>query len=257
MKNSRWPSSLRAAGFHLLFSLMVAAVAAAVVFLVWYPAPYEKISGGFHLFLLLISVDVVMGPLLTFVVFDLRKPRGELRRDLGVIVILQLSALIYGVATMAQARPVYLAFEGDRFRVVAWVDVDRSEMQKAPEELQSLSWHGPVPLGVRLATGSDRDFPESIRLALEGLHPSFRPSRWIPYGSQRDGVSGAALPMSSLLRRYPSSRDQVLALAQRENLSVEGMGFLPLISGTESNWVVVVRLDSASVVGYLPFDGWI
>jgi hypothetical protein len=100
-----------AATIHLGLSLLVAALAALLVFLVWYPYPYREISGGRDLFLLLVAVDVIMGPLLTLTIFNLKKPKGELRRDLAVIGLLQLAALGYGLCTMAVARPVHLVFE--------------------------------------------------------------------------------------------------------------------------------------------------
>ena len=64
-----WPA-IRAALLHLAGSVLVAALAAALVFLVWYPHPYGLLSGGLHLFLILVSVDVVCGPLLTLVLFN-------------------------------------------------------------------------------------------------------------------------------------------------------------------------------------------
>ena len=45
-----WKDKLRAAGIHLGLSLLVAALAAALVFGVWYPYPYREISGGRALF---------------------------------------------------------------------------------------------------------------------------------------------------------------------------------------------------------------
>ncbi len=54
----------------------IAALAAALVFLVWYPSPYSTLAGGTGLFLLIVSVDVVMGPALTAVVASPGKRGG-------------------------------------------------------------------------------------------------------------------------------------------------------------------------------------
>ncbi len=74
-------SRLSAAGIHLTLSLAVAALAAWLVFGLWYPYPYREISGGRHLFLIVMAVDVIMGPLRTLAVFNRNKPTAELRRD--------------------------------------------------------------------------------------------------------------------------------------------------------------------------------
>src|SRR5262245_7828415 len=98
---------------HLAASVLVAALCGWLVFLVWYPFPFSEFTVGRELFFILISVDVVCGPILTFLVFDKRKPRSQLWRDIGIVIILQITALCYGLYITILARPVYLAFEGD------------------------------------------------------------------------------------------------------------------------------------------------
>ena len=65
-----WKERLRASGIHFGISLCIAALAAALVFGLWYPYPYREISGGRELFFLLAAVDVIMGPLITLAIFN-------------------------------------------------------------------------------------------------------------------------------------------------------------------------------------------
>ena len=123
-------SRFKAFAIHLGISALVAASAAALVFLVWFPYPFREISGGQSLFGLVVAVDVVLGPLLTWVVFDRRKPRSELVRDLAVISLIQMAALLYGLATVYQVRPLYLVHEVDRFRVIAQADFLGADVDK-------------------------------------------------------------------------------------------------------------------------------
>ena len=57
-----WKDRALAAFAHLGLSLAVAALAAALVFFVWYPYPYNEVSGGRELFFLVVAVDVVAVP---------------------------------------------------------------------------------------------------------------------------------------------------------------------------------------------------
>ena len=126
-----WKSRLRAAGIHLGISLAVAVLAAILVFGLWYPYPYREISGGRELFLIVVAVDVVLGPLITLSIFNLAKPLKELRRDLVVVALIQLAGLGYGLWTVSLARPAHLVFELDRFRVVHVVDIPVDLMDRA------------------------------------------------------------------------------------------------------------------------------
>ena len=141
----------RAAGLHMLISLAVAGMAAALVFGLWYPGPYRLLSGGRELFLLVTTVDVILGPLLTFVIFDLRKGWPHIRRDLAIIGCIQLAALLYGLHTVYVARPVAMVFEVDRFRVVTANDVHEPDLPKARPEYQAMPLTGPWLLGTRAA----------------------------------------------------------------------------------------------------------
>ena len=120
----RWRERFAAAGIHLAISALIALAAAALVFGLWFPGLYRLMSGGQSLFVLVVSVDVVLGPLLTLAVFDrTRKSIRHLRMDLLVIALLQTAALGYGLHTVMAVRPVALVFEVDRFRVVTAADV--------------------------------------------------------------------------------------------------------------------------------------
>ena len=110
---NRW----QAAGAHLTLSAVIGATVLAAMLFVWYPEPFFDAVGGSRLILLLVGVDVVLGPLLTLVVYNPRKPR--LRLDLSIIAVLQSAALIYGVHVMFAARPVYVVLRWTRSHALA------------------------------------------------------------------------------------------------------------------------------------------
>jgi hypothetical protein len=94
----RW----KAAGLHLALSALIALTVVLLLLAVWYPQPYFQAMGGEKLLRLLIGVDVVLGPLITLIIFDPRKP--ALKWDLAAIAALQVTALAYGGVVMFQAR---------------------------------------------------------------------------------------------------------------------------------------------------------
>src|SRR5437762_10459463 len=67
----RWLAISRRRAFltHLLSSAVIVSAVCVLVFFVWYPHPYFRISGAWNPLRVLIGVDLVLGPLLTLLVF--------------------------------------------------------------------------------------------------------------------------------------------------------------------------------------------
>lgn len=244
---------LRAALVHLLLSLAVAALAALLVFAVWYPMPYRQISGGRELFLLVVAVDVAIGPLITFAVFDRRKPRAELMRDMAVVVALQVAALGYGLHTVAQARPAVVALEVDRLRVVRAIDLAQADFTAAPPALASLSWTGPRLLATRRPDASER--LEAIDRGLAGEDVGMRPKFWLPPEQTSEALARAAKPFEPLLKRQPAREAEVREAIAATGRPAEQVGYLPLLA-RQTGWSALVDRRSGEILGYLPIDGF-
>ena len=99
-------TKLKATAVHLSMSVAVFVYLAYQIYYNWYPEPYFSIDGGWQGIRLVGAVDLVLGPFITFLIFDLRKPRKEIMFDLLVIVTIQIGALAYGVYTTYNQRPI-------------------------------------------------------------------------------------------------------------------------------------------------------
>ncbi len=99
-------TKLKATAVHLGMSVAVFVYLAYQIYYNWYPQPYFSIDGGWQGIRLVGAVDLVLGPFITFLIFDLRKPRREILFDLLVIVTIQIGALAYGVYTTYSQRPI-------------------------------------------------------------------------------------------------------------------------------------------------------
>lgn len=250
-----WVARLRAATIHLGLSVLVATLAALLVFALWFPYPYREVSGGRELFQLVVAVDIVLGPLLTFAVFNRAKPRTELRRDLSIIVLLQLAGLGYGLWTVHLARPVHMVFEIDRFRVVHQVEVPEEFLDKAPAGITAIPWGGPTLLALR-EFQSQRENTEMTLAALQGVPLSARPELWQPYERARSRVLAAARPVAELKSRFPRRADEIDVLLRTARHDPAGVAYLPLIARKEAAWTVFLDSTTAEVIGYLPLDSF-
>lgn len=243
---------LRAAAVHLTVSLLVASVVAAIVFLVWYPYPYREISSGRQLFFIVVTVDVILGPLVTLSIFDIRKGWPVLRKDLAIVVAVQLLALCYGAWSVYAARPVYLVFEYDRFRVVHAIELEPGAAEAVSKDFPQSIWTGPTVIALRELTEQDR-IKYTINNVAGGLELSQQPELWVTYESAKSRVLKVAEPLETLKRRKPALAASLDATVKATGVEAAGLLALPL-TGRDEFWTAILDGQSARPVAYLPAD---
>ena len=245
---------MQAAALHLLISGVIAGVVTALILLLWYPGQYAQIARGLKLIVLVVGVDIVLGPLLTLVVFNPVKSRTELVRDISVIAMLQLSALVYGAHTVFIARPVALVFEGSQFRLVSAAEVEQKELERASPGLQKLSLTGPMLLGTR-DFKDEKEKSDAALTAFSGSDIGVRPTFWQNYEHSAAKVKQVAKPLSILRSKYPAQKALIDRAAQDAGVSDASLCFVPVIArGTE--WSVLVDAETAAVKGFVQLDGF-
>jgi len=131
----------KAFGLHLTGSACALALILGGLYIGWYRWPGWYLSSVLHVVGIVVMVDLVIGPALTLIIANPRKPRRELARDVGMIVAVQLAALIYGAATLWSGRPLYYTFSADRLETVQASDIDTSEATLALRQNPSLAPH--------------------------------------------------------------------------------------------------------------------
>jgi len=239
---------------HALASLGVAITVSVIIFLLWFPGALATVAGGATLFLILTTVDVISGPMMTAVVADPTKPARSFRRDVLVIAIVQLAALAYGVYVLSLARPVVMVFEVDRMRVLSAAEIDPEALSAAPDELRKLSWTGPRVIAAATPTTRE-EMLKAIDLAIGGLDIGDLPKNWRPYESQATSAWNRAKPAPELEARYPAVRDELASVAARTHVPLDELRFLPLV-GRQSGGSVILAPPGARVVDVLSVDGF-
>jgi hypothetical protein len=250
----RLQAGIKPFSIHLLSSACVVALVACVIFLFWYPYPYYNLMGGMHLFLLMAAVDVICGPVMTFVLFDQKKSKKEFYFDFTIIICVQIFALAYGCYTMAMVRPVALVFEVDRMVAVSAIQVDESTLEQAPPKFRSLSWSGPKIMGVRQPRSAE-DQLDKLNGSLQGVEPSARPNWWQAYDNSRDDVRKTMQPIEKLMNRIGADKEKIEKIkkcpAHEKNIF-----YLPLVSQKSLDGWVVFLNENADVVCYVEVSGF-
>lgn len=245
-----WRDKLRAAGIHLLATLALAGIA-ALLYRMWFPPPFHEMVGGTRLFLLLVGVDVVMGPLVSLVIFDRRKSRRELFTDYSVVGLLQLCAMAYGLQVAHAARPVYVVFAVDRLEVVSARDIPAAELAAARlPQYARLPQTGPRRVA---AVVPEAERADALDMALNGVDTSARPRFFVPYASQVAQIMARARTLPELRSRHPQAADPLDAAVARTGYGDDALRWLP-VKARDGFWTALVDARSGEPLAYLPLD---
>jgi hypothetical protein len=114
----------KAFAWHLVGSASALTLTLGALYIGWYHWPGWYLADMPKVLAILVGVDVVAGPLLTFIVADRAKARRVLVRDFGVILLVQLVAFGYGVTTLWHGRPLYYAFSENCLSLVQAQDIE-------------------------------------------------------------------------------------------------------------------------------------
>lgn len=109
---------LKATSVHLVLSLLIFAVILYFILFDWYPEPFFTAQGGWQGIQLMAFVDLVLGPALTFIVFNHLKQQKEIILDLSLIAAIQITALLWGGQVVYTQRPIALVYWADAFYTV-------------------------------------------------------------------------------------------------------------------------------------------
>lgn len=103
----------KAFAIHFAISLVIFLILLYFILVQWYPQPLFSTDGGWRVIQIIVGVDLILGPLLTLIVFKSGKP--GLKFDLTMIALVQFLALSWGVWNAYNERPAAIIYTFDFF----------------------------------------------------------------------------------------------------------------------------------------------
>ncbi len=242
---------LRASGIHLGICLAIAALAAAQIFLVWYPNPIQIAMGANQLFWLILGIDIVLGPLLTFVVFNPNKK--SLKLDLSVIALVQLAALGYGMHAMYQGKAAYITFNKDRFAFASVNEVEsdwynRPSLNKEfkPTDKFFAPKFAVVQWPKDVVGHNDLLFSNSFA----------RVDAYVPLEQGQEQIKLASKPYSELNKLNPNKTQELATVLQQwQAKGIQTVNWVPLLAEKE-DMAVLIDASSGKFLEIARFNPW-
>lgn len=215
---------------HFAISVLAACCAALVIFLLWYPAPLNTAVGVTHIFLMMLSIDMVLGPFFTWLVY--KEGKKSLKFDLTVIVLIQVLALGFGLYKIADGRPVWIVFNVDRFELVKNNEVLIQNIAKVSEPFRQNSYLKPKFAATQFASDAKTRTSDLMNEILNGVSIAQRPERYISLekaksqtlerGQSLDLLNkyNTKIQVQQILSQYPDAKIYLPLAATKQDMTV-------------------------------------
>jgi hypothetical protein len=240
-----WSEKARAFAVHFLVTLVFSAIAAALVFFVWFPAPFHEMLGGTTLFEIMVLCDLGLGPLTSFIIYNSRKSRRALLFDYTVVGIVQFAAFVYGVYAVANTRPAYVVSVGDRLEVISAGEIDAADLARGADGFRQRPAWGPQFVAIE-EPQDPKERDKALFEALAGKDYSVLPAYYVPYEQGVAEIKRRALPVSELAKRHPEAKPLIQPADAK-------LVWLP-VRHAKGFWTVLLDPGTGRPVRWLPLD---
>lgn len=233
---------------HLGISSAIFGVLAYLIIFIWYPSCFFETDGGWQGIRLIVFVDIVLGPLLTLVIFNRNKPRSELRRDLAMIAIFQSICLCAGVFVVYSERPIALVY----------IDGQFYSMSKDDYAAHGVDWRavedfpGPYPKKVVVNLPEDLAAQGKIRSEAIQMNRPLRAhlNRYKPFSFEHIDVASEATDPRVLSESAPATIGRWL---EKNGGTIDDYLFFPFAARYSYTFLAVSR-QTNEIVGQIPID---
>ncbi len=235
---------------HLCISAIIACLSLYLIFGVWYPKPFDVALGVGHVIIIMLAIDVVLGPLLTLILA--KEGKRGLKFDLIVIGIVQLSALVYGLYNIEKGRPIWMAFDISRFELVQkyMINYEKDISTPISKIYHKTYFESPSWISVRPPRNREEQ-DEWMFYELEtGVSAAMRPALYAPLEDNMQRVIREKLPLTDLNKFNDGAKvEQVLAAYPNAD------GFLPM-RASEVDMTVLVDSKDSSFITVVDLRPW-
>lgn len=247
--------------YHFIFSFALIGGLSLFVVKLWYPDIWASELGGYKLILMMLLLDLGVGPLCVGLSYKAHKSLKEKTLDVSIITLCQLAFFAWGAWTVSISRPVYIVFDTDRFEMTVDQDVDRS---KLPES--GMFSHLPLLRGMKMAiVDLETTVPdEEARIEVNnnsvfGMDISKNPSYYVPYeGKNLEKVLKRAKGYD-IFAKNEDARAQADAIIQKHTMTEDQFKWLPIryFSPQEQGQLfltAVIDPKTAEIIDYILLD---
>lgn len=232
----------KAFAVHFALSFLILSLIISFIYFVWYPGPILQAVQASKILLLVILIDVVLGPLLTFIVY--KKNKKTLKMDLVVIGFIQVIALAFGISSLALAKPVWITFNGNKFELIQKNEIIYTGENTLQEFLSSHYWSKPKFVAVKLSSEPKVKEAQIMEEVFSGISLAQKPENYVEIKQVFPEIVKSSYPLKDLYKYNDQAR--VDAIIERYStphhwlpLKAKEVDMVVLVGNTENDFEIV------------------
>ena len=243
-------AKLKASIIHLALSILLVSLIIGSILFLFFPQIFIPVSDFKEIASIIISVDLILGPLLTFVVFQ--KNKESLKFDLTVIGAIQALALLYGVFALYQVHPVFVTFNVDRFTIVSAKDAEPEKALYDEYKISKLS--KPILAFAKMPDNPEKKNEIILTAAMGGGDLDQRVEYYEPYNENIDYIIAKGLDPKLLLANAGEDKKIKSFIDKHQNM-IDEYVFLP-INSAKKDAIIVLDKETAQPIATINSDPW-
>lgn len=242
-------SRLYAFSIHIILSALIFCSVSYMLVVLWYPDIFFTIDGGLKGLKLIALVDIVVGPLLTLILY--RKGKKGLKLDMAFICVLQLIFLLYGIWVLYSHRPAALVFYRDTFYSMG---VEKFEhQQNGLEKIRYTAGGIPGYVAVHLPDDWDK-VRELRRMATAKGEALFAQAEYYaPLAAQRQRIIASGRDLAEYLLHNPDANKEMNQWLGNHGGRMDDFVYIPVVSRFK-NTILALDSESGDIRGVVDLD---
>ena len=197
---------------------------------------------------MMIVINVIIAPLLGLIVY--KEGKKTLKADLSIIVILQILALGYGVYSIEGGRPVWVAYNVDRFELVRKNEMIADHIEQALPQFQDTPWFKPQYVAVKFATDINQRNDDMFSELFGGISIAQKPERYVSINQAKPQIKQRAKNVKEL-EQY----NDIQQVQKTLDKYPEATGYVPL-KANAVDMTVLINKDKGEVIKIVDLRPW-
>ena len=202
---------------------------------------------------MLIFVDLILGPLLVFIIF--KEGKKYLSFDMNVLLSIQIAAFVFGAYSLFLKHPAYAVFTGDRFTLTNVSAV--YPPQPLLEQLKQYFFSAPKWVVAKTPEDPIKRNTLLFDVILKGAPDiDSRPEYFEPFDKHIDSIFTKGLNSNHIFLNN-SAQLKLEKFINQHGGTVADYVFFPLKGNNQKDVIWVFNRSSTLPVGIIDSDPWV